>query len=179
MNLKDAERVVMRNLKGSKVKQISVLEFAEAVNTVKEKMKISEMTKLFDISHTMLTQINKINSLDPRAKKIIEKEKLGIEQSYLLSKLSQPMQEEVAKAITDMSAHETRQFMKFLKKHNKQPVSWCKKEFDQKFRKKFSLLIIPMEDTLFRELSSIAKNKKIQPHDLAYRVIGDYIHGKH
>jgi len=176
MNLKDAQRVLMRNLKGAKNKQASVLELAEAVSTVKEEMKTNEMTKLFDISHTMLAQINKINSLDDKAKKIVGKEKLGIEQSYLLTKIPKEKQKEVAKAIVDMSAHETRQFMKFLKKHGNQTIEWCKKEFDQKFRKKFSLLIIPMEDTLFQELVKIAKSKRIQAHDLAYSIIGDYIH---
>ena len=176
MEKQEAERILMRNLKGPKIKNASTLELAKASEVVKKNISTKEMTKLFDVSHTMLSRINKINKLTKKSKEVIKKSNLGIEQSYLLTQLPEQQQEKAAKAILDMTSHETRKFIRLVKNSEKS-IDQCKKEFDDTIRKKFSLLVIPMPENLYQQLTKLAKKSKKDPHDLAIKVLEEYIHG--
>lgn len=175
MNYKEATKILMRNLKGSKNKQVSTLELAEAMQEIRNKMPTKEMEKFFDISHTMISRINKINGLEDDTKKIIQKANLGIEKSYLLTKLSGNRQIEAAKEIVSLNAHNSRQLINLLIKKPKDTVKQLRNYFEKNYMKKFSLLIIPMSDDLYSLLLKKATKAKKTPHDLAFQVLEDYL----
>ena len=174
MKRKEAERIVMSNLKGSKIKSVDTVTLAEAVREVGKSMKQGEMNKFFDVSHTMLQRINRINQLSEKTKEIVRESGFGIEKSYMLTQIPVEQEEKVAKAIIGMTAHDTRKFIKMLKISEKS-IEECTKDLEA-MQKTFSLVVIPMPESLYRQLLILARKHKKEPHDLALSILEEYIH---
>lgn len=176
MDEKTATKILMANLKGSKSKDVLLTDMATAIHVLKTKgRKLEDMAKLFDVSKYMLFQINKINKLNDYAKKCIKKRELGIEQSYLLSKLSGTRQDQVAKELLNMNAHDSRKFVNLVLNEEKMSVAQCKKLFEEKILKKFSMLVIPMPENMYKKLVNRSKKSKKDVHDFAYSVLEDFL----
>lgn len=175
---KEATQILMSNLKGSKTKSVGVLKLAESAYVVSKKMTQNDMRDLFDVSNTMLGRIKKIYELDKTAKEIIERKKFGIEQSYLLCSFKPKDQKQIAELLSDLNIHESRRFIQLLKKNpNTDPVK-IRKQFEEMIQNKFSLLVVPMRESLYSKLSGIAKNEKTDPHALASTILEAYVNDK-
>lgn len=177
MNERMATKLLMANLKGSKKKKVPLTEMAEAIRylNIKKNKTFDEMSRLFDVSKYMLFQINKINELNDSSKTIIKNGELGIEQSYLLSKFKNKRQDAVAKELKSMNAHESRKFVNLLLVNENLSVLECKKIFEEKILKKFSMVVIPMPENMYRKLVFTAKKSKKNVHDFAYSILENYL----
>lgn len=175
LNEKQAVQILMRNLKGSKNKPDSLLQVAESVNFLKKTTSLNDMKRMFDVSSTMLNQINRLNKLNDFSKKLLQNGKLGIEKGYLLARLNGKRQDEAAKEIVNLSSHDSRTFIDLLIKNEKVSVSDCTQQFNQKISKKMDLLVIPMPYGVFNELERQSKKKRLDPHDLAFKILEEYL----
>lgn len=175
MKMKEAERILMRNLKGSRIKAVDTVTLAEAVKRVKIDMTVSDMVDLFNVSHTMLQRLNKINQLSDETKNIVKRLGFGIEQTYLLTRIPAKIEEKAARAMGGMSSHEARKFINMVRNSGKS-VEECKKEFNAQ-QKNFSLLVIPLHNDTYQLLSKQAKKSNKQIHDHALDILEKHANG--
>lgn len=178
MNEKQAVAILMANLKGDKKKVTNLVSVAEACRTLKGKWGLDEMTNFFRISSFTLRQIDKINDLNPDVRKLVAERKLGIEQAYQLSRLKGNRQSEAVREVTRLTAHETRTFVNLLLKNDSTPVQKCIGTFEKTYLKRPNLLVVPLSSNTYRRLQERASKSKITVHDVALRILEDYLDGR-
>src|SRR2546422_8506572 len=98
IKVKTATLILLRSLKGRKNKPHNLVEVAEACRTLRDDKDWGwkEMSRFFKVSVYMLRQIDRINDLNPTAKKLVRRGKIKIEQAYQLSRLTGSRQDEAA-----------------------------------------------------------------------------------
>lgn len=173
MKEEKAVAIMMANIKGSKNKPSSLLEFAEACRTLlkHEKWGIKEMAKYFDVSEYMLRQIDKINELSPNVRKIVNDRKLGIEAAYQLWRLKEPKRTEVAKIIQGMTTDEIRSFVHFVHTKPHLDISECFRLFKETQPEKIRILALPLDEETFDKLKQSANKSKLKIHDYALKLL--------
>ncbi len=177
MNEERAIAIMFANLKGGKKKPSNLIEFADACRTLQNKWKggFKEMSDFFKVSQYMLRQIDKINELDDEVKKLVKAHKLGIDASYQLWRIDAIRRKDAMKIIPYLTTEEIRSFVNLLHKFPKKSVAECKKEFEKNRDKNIHLLVIPLQSEEFKELSNIAKEKKLSIHDFVLKIIKNSI----
>lgn len=181
MNVEDATAIMMANLKGSKNKPSSLLEFANACRTLlrDKEWGIKEMTRYFRVSEYMIRQIDKINELkSPKLKKLIKDGKLGIETCYQLSRIEEPKRSKVADIIQDMPANDVRRFVYFIMHNPKLSLTEINKLFENEKPEKIKLLVIPLDSQIHEGLEKLAIRSKLKIHDYALKVLREKVNGK-
>jgi len=170
LNEQKAVAIMMGNLKGPKNKPSNLLEFAEACKFLKNKWGFSEMSRYFKTSQYMLRQIDKINELNPKLRNMIKNEKLGIEASYQLWRIKEPMRTKVADIIQDMTTEQIRTFVYMIKKNPTASLENIKKMF-QKEEGKIRMLVLPLDEETFDKLSKSASKSKESIHNYALQLL--------
>lgn len=178
MDEKKATSILLANLKGSKKKPANLIDIALACRFLKNKWGFKEMADFFEISKYMLLQIDKINDLEAEVKDSVKKGLLGIEQCYQLSRLPPDRQVKAAKEAINLSAHETRLFVDYLLKNKNIDVESCFESFQKSHLKPFNLLVVPLPNSTYRGLQRLADEASITVHDLAVKILEEYLNGK-
>lgn len=173
-----AVAIMMGNLKGSKIKPSGLLELAEACRILKKKWGIKEMSHYFRVSQYMLRQIDKINDLNPKLKKLVEAGKLGIDASYQLWRLNEPKRSQVGEIVKDMNTDEIRVFVRLLHANPKLSVSDCKKLFDKMKSEKLRLLVLPLDTEIYERMKKSADKSKLTLHNYALKILRQGLDGK-
>jgi len=175
MSAEKATAILMANLKGAKRKPSNLLEVAKACRILIEKWGIRKMSDYFKVSLYQLRQIDKINDLNPDAQQLVKEGKLGIETSYQLWRLDSKRQSEAAREAVNMTAHEVRQFVYLLRKNPDASVRECKQLFEKTRTKRIRLLMLPLTSETYNGLQELALKSRQSIHDLALKVLEDYI----
>ena len=175
MNLKTAELILMKNLKGEKNKKDDILKIAKAASVVKKEYRNQEIKDMFDVTMTTFERINRINKLNPKGKVLIKKGLLKMEQAYHLSRIDSTRQDKVAKFIASMNSEDTRLFVSLVLKQPDATIEQIKQDFDKTRRRNLSMVVVPMPDTMFTKLEKVAISKKKEAHDLILDVVGEYL----
>jgi len=175
MKVKDAELILMKNLKGQKNKKDDILQIAKAASIVKEKYDNREIKDMFDVTMTTFERINCINKLNPKGKLLVKKGLLKIEQAYHLSRINAERQDDVAKLIASMNSEDTRLFVSLVLKQPNTNIGKLKKDFDKTHKRNLSMVVVPMPDTMFNKLEKVATSKKSETHDLILNIVEDYL----
>ncbi len=175
MDLKQAELILMDNLKGSKNKKNDILSIAKAVNVVKNHYTTSDIKTMFEITPTSVNRINAINKLNTYSKKLIKQRKIKIEQTYHLSRLDGKRQDEAARIVASMNAHNSRIFVNMLLAQPTKTVKECKNIFDKSRNDDISLAVVPMPNDVYNSLERIATKNKKEPQDIILQLVEDYI----
>ncbi|MDE2590638.1 MAG: hypothetical protein KGL95_13350 [Patescibacteria group bacterium] len=171
MNEEKAVAILMGNLKGSRKKVSNLLEIAEACRFLIEKWGIKEMSRYFRVSEFMIRQIDKINDLNPKLRKLVGDGKLGIEASYQLWRFNEPKRTQVANFIKDMSTEDIRTFVHFAHKNPDMTLDECKKLFNKTKPEKIRVLVLPLDSETYDALQEIAVHSKLKLHDAAFKVL--------
>lgn len=178
MNEEKAVAIMMANLKGAKIhKPVSLIEFADACRFLITKWGIKEMSRHFRTSEYMLRQIDKINELSPKLKKLVNDRKFGIDTAYQLWRISEPKRSQVAKEIKNMPTSDVRRFVYFIFHNPKLSIDKCKKLFEKEKPEQIQLLIIPLDSKTYENLKTIASRSKLKIHDYALKILKAKIHG--
>lgn len=171
MNEEKAAAIMMANLKGSKNKPTNLVEFAEACRFLINKWGLKEMSRYFRVSEYMLRQIDKINELGPKLKKLTSTRKLGIEASYQLSRIEEPKRSQVANIIMDMTTYDIRRFVYFIVKNPTMSITQCKRLFEKEKPEKVRLLVLPLDSNTYNHLQKLADHSKHTIHDYALKIL--------
>jgi len=175
MNLKDAELILMKNLKGGKNKKEDILKIAKAALIVKKSYDNQEIKDMFGVTMTTFERINCINKLNPKGKSLVKKGLLKMEQAYHLSRIDSKRQDKVAKLVASMNSEDTRLFVSLALKQPDTTIEQLKKDFDKTQKRNLSVVVLPMPDTMFNKLEKVAISEKKDTHDLILDVVGDYL----
>lgn len=131
MNKDEAKRILSANLKGSKIKQLSLLIIAEAVRLLikdKEYGSTSKLAESFGVKRPTIESFEKMNDQPEEIKKLIQEGQIRIDASTKLSSiLDLKKRVNLAKAVAGLSAKDTRQIIDYCKKHPNLSPEECKK----------------------------------------------------
>lgn len=176
MKIEKAVAIMMANLKGSKNKPSSLLEFSDACRTLLNDREwgIKEMARYFGVSEYMLRQIDKINDLSPNFKKLVSERRLGIEAAYQLWRIKEPKRSQVAKIIPDMTTDEIRSFVHFIHQNPSKTVAECHKLFEKTQPEKIRILAIPLDEEIYAKVKHSADKSKLKIHDYALKILKRY-----
>ena len=175
MDLKRAEIILIDNLKGGRIKKDDMLSIAKAASIVKQHYSKSEIQQVFQISSTSIDRINAINKLNDFSKRLVRQEKIGIEQAYHLSRLTGKRQDEAARIIASMNAHNSRILVKMLLASPDRSVEQCKENFDKTVNNAISLVVVPMPNDMYVNLAKIAAKNKKEPQNIIVEMVRDFI----
>lgn len=170
-----ATAILLANLKGAKKKSSNLIEVARACRLLIQKWGIGRMSDFFRVSQYQIRQIDKINDLNPDIQRLISNGKLGIDASYQIWRLDEKHRSEVAKQAANLSAHEIRQLVYLLLRNPTMSTKEAKNLSEKALRKRINLLLIPLTSETYRGLKKIAKDSDQNIHDLALKVLEDYI----
>ncbi len=175
MDLKQAEIILMDNLKGGRKKKDNILHIAEAAKIVKHHYSKSDIRKIFQISPTSIYRIVAINKLNDFSKNLVQQNRIGIEQAYHLSRLAGKRQDEVARIVGSMNSHNSRIFIKMILSNPSQSIQKCKNEFDKTVINDISMVVVPMPNDVYISLAKRAAIEKKEPQDIILNLVRDFI----
>ena len=181
MNEKKATAILLANLKGSKRKQTNLLEVADACRFLlqHEEWGSQKMSEFFKISTYMLRQIDRINDLFVEGNNLIKKNQIGIEQAYQLSRIKDDkIQNQTAKELIKLSAHESRALVNLLLESKTKNVKKITREYKKEDRAQPHLVVLPLSKKAFTELTKISKDKKLTIHEIIQNILEDAIHAR-
>lgn len=178
MNEEEAVAIMMGNLKGSKNKPSNLLEFAEACRFLKKNWGIKKMSKHFRVSEYMLRQIDKINELNQKLRKLVKEGKLGIEASYQLWRIKEPKRSQVADTVKDMNTDDVRRFVYFLVKNPQLSILECKKLVEKEKPEEIKLLVLPLDSKTFETLQKKANRSHLKIHDYVVKLLEKSVNGQ-
>lgn len=171
MNLKEAELVLMRNLKGRKDRTGDILGLAKAASIVRKNYTRQDIRDMYGITMTSFERLNSINRLNPRGKSLVRRGALKAEQAYHLSRVDPGRQDRVACIISSMNTSETRNFVSLVLSNPDADVDDLKAEFDRGRGGGISIVVMPMPESMYNRLSRVAKSRKKEPHDLIMELV--------
>lgn len=172
MNEETATAIMMGNLRGSKNKPSNLLEFGEACRFWTRKIGVKDTAKRFKVSQTMIRRIDKINEIDdPKLRQMIKEGKFKIEASYHLWRIKEPKRSQAAKILKDMATEDIRRFMYFIIKNPLLSIKECKELLDSEKPKNMSLLMLPIDSTMYSELEQEAKRKNLKTRDYILKLL--------
>lgn len=175
MKLKEAELILMKNLKGQKNKRANILQMAKATAIIKKSYSNKEIHDMFGITNTSFERVNTINKLNQKGKNLVKKGTLKIEQGYHLSRIEKEHQDEVADIIATMNAHNTRLFTALVRSHKNTPIKKIKENFDKQNLQSISVVVVPMPNDLYLILQKKAASKEKEVNDLILDLVRKYV----
>ena len=175
MNLKDAEIILMKNLRGQRNKADDILTVAKAASVVRKSYSNGEIKDMFGITMTSFGRINSINRLNPKGRSMVKRGVLKIEQAYHLSRMDPGRQDQAAKTIASMNTSDTRLFVSLALEHPDRPVELLERDFARGRHGNISVVVTPMPDAMYNKLLRMAESQNKEPHDLIIELVGDYL----
>lgn len=172
MNEQQAIAIMLANLKGPKIKPSKTSEFAAACRLLKnsDEWGFAKMTEFFEVSGTMLREIDRLNELKPEFKKLADERKLGIGAAYQLTRIDESKQHEAARLLQGMNTTEVRNFVFYLT-HGRASVDEAKKMADKLKTPVVTILALPISDALKARLELAAKTKQQTIHGYAVELL--------
>ena len=173
MQEEKAIAILLANLKGSKKKPSKISDFALACRTLKNNKEwgLTKMSKFFRVSKTQLREIDMINELEPKYKKLANEGKIGMTVAYQISRIDEKRRSEAFMFIQKMNRDEIRDFVYFLVKNPAFSVLECKKLFEKSQLKKVTILALPITDEMHKNLRLLATKRKQSVHDYALKIL--------
>jgi len=164
---------LVANLKGSKKKPSKISDFALACHTLKvsKDWGFTKMSKFFKVSKTQLREIDMINDLEPKYKKLADEGTIGMTTAYQLSRVDKQRRGQAVKFIQKMNREQIRDFIYFLTKNSTLSVLECKKLFDKSQLEKITVLAIPITDEMHKKLELGAAERKQSIHDYTIKIL--------
>ena len=159
---------MLANLKGHKNKPSKTSEFAAACRLLKhaDGWGFAKMAEFFNVSGTMLREIDRLNELKPEFKRLADERKLGIGAAYQLTRIDESKQHEVAQLFQDMNTTEIRDMVFYLTRA-RMSVAEAKEMTDKQKTPVVNIVVLSISDDLKARLKSSAKVRK--------QAIPDYI----
>lgn len=167
----EATAICMGCFKKSKNKPENLLRFAIACRTLLKKWGIKEMSKYFDVSEYQIRQIDKINELDSKFKKLAKESNSGIEMFYHIWRLQEPKRSQFAKVIQDMNSDDIRTLIYFIRKNPSLSIQKCKKLLDDTKPDQVNLLVLPLDRDTYEVIEKSAQKSKMKIHDYAVKIL--------
>lgn len=173
MDEEKAVAILLANLKGGKGKPSKTTDFALACRTLKRHKEwgAAKMSKFFKVSTTQLREIDKINDLEPKYKRLANAGKIGLTTAYQISRVDPGRRGGAFEIIKNMDRDETRDFVYFLVKNPDLSVRECKKMFDESRLTKITVLALPITEEFRAALTKAAGKRKQTIHEYALRSI--------
>lgn len=171
MKEEEAVAICMACFKQSKNKPENLLRFSIACRTLLKGWGIKEMSKYFGVSEYQIRQIDKINELDPKLKKLARDSHSGIEMFYHIWRLEKPKRLQVARMVQDMSSEDIRTLVYFIRKHPSLSIAECKDLLYETKPKQVNLLVLPLDKNAYDELAHSAQKSGMKVHDYAMKVL--------
>ena len=173
MNVEKAIAIMLANLKGPKNKPSKISEFAAACRLLKHSdgWGFAKMTEFFNVSGTMLREIDRLNELRPEFKKLADERKLGIGAAYQLTRIDESKQHEAARLFQDMTTAEIRNMVFYLTNNRNISVAEAKEMADRLKTPVVNILALPISDELKTRLESSAKVHKQTIHEYAVKLL--------
>ena len=175
MKPEKAAAILSANLKGSKNKPSKISDFALACRTLKnhKDWDMKKMSEFFSISVTQLREIDKINDLESRYKKIADEHGMGMTTAYQLSRVDPKRRSETYKIIKNMNRDQIRDFVYFLVKNPLSSVSECKKLYEQSQLKTVTILALPISEEIHKRLLEESRKKGMTIHDYVLQLLDE------
>ena len=174
----EATGICMACFNQFKNKPVNLLLFAIACRTLLKLWGIKEMSKYFRVSEYQIRQIDKINDLNPKLKKLASTKNSGIEVFYHLWRLKEPKRTEAAKIIKDMNSVDIRTLVYFIQNNPDLSVAECKKLVVKSKPEQVNLLILPLDQNTYEKLKQSAHKSEMKLHDYAIKKLGGRINVK-
>lgn len=169
-----ADAALIAGFKGSKSKPVPIMLMARAVQyKCRQLGSYEDVAKLYNVSSTMVAQFDKLNLLPVNVQKLLDEEKLGIDQGYRISFLPKEKQAAAAHVSVNLSAHDTRHLVEILKSNPTISVNEAKERL-QKAKtviEKMHLLPLMMSHDTFADLKKIASTAGQNPEDYVLSLI--------
>ena len=119
----------------------------------------------------MLRQIAKIESLDPRTKKYVQKHKLGIEKVHQLWRVDEAKRRELLPLTRSLSTADVRNLVYIILSEPTKLVSECKEIFDEKYSRKTTMMVLRLPPDLANRLLHISREKETKPNQYVMSLI--------
>ena len=178
MKLEDAVAICMACFKQSKKKPENLLSFAIACRTVLKEWGMNETSRYFDVSKYQIRQIDKINELDQKYKKLAEKSNMGIEMLYHIWRLKEPKRAQFANVVQSMKSSDIRTLIHFIRKNPSLSVAECEALLDKTKPEQVSLLVLPLDRTTYERLKKSAEESDMMVHDYVANILRSKKNGK-
>lgn len=173
LNEEKAIAILLANLKGSKHKPSKISELAAACRLLKNSPDwgFSEMVDFFHVSRTVLREIDKINELELKFKKLVDEKKLGIGAAYQLTRIEESKRYEAAQLFQTMNTTEIRNFIFYITSNPTLSVFEAKKLSDKLKTPVINILALPISDKLRARLEKTAKDQGQTIHECAVKIL--------
>lgn len=176
-----ADAALIGGFKGSKLKPVSLMLMARAIRFKTEKLGTYEaVAKQYNVSKTLVAQFDKLNNLHKDVQRLVDQNKLGLDQGYRISFLSKEKHLEVAKVCQNLNAVDTRHLIEFLKKNPAVPVLEAKERLlkAKSIVEKMHLVIVPLPEDVHKAVSEAAKSHKMTVEEYIMRAIQGALKGR-
>ena len=176
LNEEKAIAVLLANLKGPKNKPSKVSELAVACRLLKHSSDwgFVRMSDFFQVSRTMLREIDKINELEPEFKRLADEKKIGIGAAYQLTRIDKSKRHEVAQLFQSMNTTEIRNLVFYLINDPALSVSEAKRMSDELKTPVLNILALPISDELKTKIERVAKGNGQSIHEYVVRVLEEH-----
>ena len=173
MNEEKAIAILLANLKGPKHKPSKISELATACRLLKNSPDwgFAKMVNFFNVSRTMLREIDKINELEPKFKKLADEKKLGIGAAYQLTRIDKSKRDDAAELFQTMNTTEIRNFIFYITSNPTISVSEAKKMSDKLKIPVINILALPISDELKARLGKAARSHGQTIHEYAVKIL--------
>jgi hypothetical protein len=184
MNKDTAKALLIANLKGGRRKRSKLTTIAEAVRLLKGDRKYEsskELARAFGVSRQIIESFDKINDQPKEIQKLIDDGKILLDASTKLASVSDiPRRLELARVVAGETAFDTRYIIDYAKKHPELSAKECKEEVfaSKDVTRNLHVLVIPLEEELFRNLRLRAATKKMRLEQAAKLAIQEWLGGQ-
>lgn len=176
MNEEKAIAILLANLKGPKNKPSKISDIASACRVLKSSTKwgFVKMSEFFQVSKTMLREIDKINDLEPEFKMLADNTKIGLGAAYQLTRINKSKRHEVAHLFQSMNTTEIRNLIFYLINNPALSVQEAKRMSDNLKTPIINVLALHISNDLKTRVEKIAKNNGESLHQCVIRIIEEH-----
>lgn len=162
------------SIEGKKPKKDSWIHIANGVASL-EKLygSVQEVAKKLNLSKETVREILKILDLSDEAKTLLNEQKIAYDAAWRLASIDKKKQNDVAKAIIGLNAHDARDIVRYARIHpNEEIEDYAKRLITSKgTTRKIKLLILPLDEDIYEEIKAIASKSKLNISDFIERLI--------
>ena len=188
MDEKIADRILLFELKGRKIKKENPLRIAKACKYfVDHGMSLEEIAKRYRVTKRMIRKFLSLLSLPPSTKELVSKREIGIDVASQLAesrRLDANAKEKVGKVIANMTAHDAREVVQYAARfpnaslenllERRQRVLASKPQVEE-----VSMVVVPiLREETYRRLKEESDKQKISIHELVERIIEEWLKAK-
>lgn len=171
--------ILIANLKGTKKKDWFATASACRRQLRRCQNSYKKVAKQVGVHQETIREVDSINDLPIKAQQILLSDGKGLDKAYRISTKIEgaKKQVEIAKVVTDLSAHDARKVIEYVVRNPELSIRRCKEKIMKAKTtvEKIFAVFVSLNESDFKKLKEKSRQLKIDVNDLAKTIVEEWI----